>query len=316
MSSFDLLVNETAKILKDVPRCVMGVSGVDSFVVFMVCARAYALLGRPGSIAGVHFYDEEIAILSELEWLEKEAQAPVFTKADYAPWQDGHRWGALLDYATYTEDGRYRRGDDACWVVGSRNKTERMLGSYSNGSRLASFEPLYHVWRSEVHMIAKELRMPKSLLLRSCVAHCGCGDPTADILALDVIGVDTALQQIEVHGFCGDSPVARAVMKQRSAGVFKAELPVKLPGQTNVINVNPAIIESNKKGKMFLPTLRARRGHDGQHPLCAYGLKIQGPCEIHYRPEQPLECGAHVWIETSAEIIKTEKKTLDSNEPV
>lgn len=34
----------------------------------------------------------------------------------------------------------------------------------------------------------------------------------------------------------------------------------------------------------------------------AFELEIDGPCRVVYRPDNPLPCGAKVWIETEAEI--------------
>lgn len=31
-------------------------------------------------------------------------------------------------------------------------------------------------------------------------------------------------------------------------------------------------------------------------------VTIHGPSKLVYRPDQPLDCGAHVWIETQAEV--------------
>lgn len=33
-------------------------------------------------------------------------------------------------------------------------------------------------------------------------------------------------------------------------------------------------------------------------------IYVDGPCLIVYRPDKPLSCGAHVWIETTAEVRK------------
>lgn len=36
-----------------------------------------------------------------------------------------------------------------------------------------------------------------------------------------------------------------------------------------------------------------RRGHS---------IRIDGPCELVYHPDNPLKCGARAWIETQAEV--------------
>lgn len=34
-------------------------------------------------------------------------------------------------------------------------------------------------------------------------------------------------------------------------------------------------------------------------------VHIQGPAQTIYSPDKPLSCGAHVWIETKAEVVVT-----------
>lgn len=68
-----------------------------------------------------------------------------------------------------------------------------------------------------------------------------------------------------------------------------------------VIHVNPHVIKANRN---LLPEER-------RNPITVKNYKedrqasevvINGPCHIIYRPDDPLPCGATVWIETEAEI--------------
>ena len=34
-------------------------------------------------------------------------------------------------------------------------------------------------------------------------------------------------------------------------------------------------------------------------------VKIKGPANAIYSPDKPLSCGAHVWVETKAEVVVT-----------
>jgi len=34
----------------------------------------------------------------------------------------------------------------------------------------------------------------------------------------------------------------------------------------------------------------------------AFEVEIDGPCKIVYRPDDPLSCGARVWIETNSKV--------------
>ena len=66
-----------------------------------------------------------------------------------------------------------------------------------------------------------------------------------------------------------------------------------------VVHVNQHIIKRNRKTGERKPVLTAKSYKDNR-----YGKKIviDGPCEIVYRPDRPLSCGAHVWIETQAKV--------------
>jgi hypothetical protein len=42
---------------------------------------------------------------------------------------------------------------------------------------------------------------------------------------------------------------------------------------------------------------------NGRHREYAWLVDIRGPCNIVYSPDEPLDCGARVWIETEAEVV-------------
>lgn len=70
-----------------------------------------------------------------------------------------------------------------------------------------------------------------------------------------------------------------------------------------VIHVNQHKIRSNKKNKKTEPviTVKTYKSND-------YGntVEVNGPCRIVYRPNDPLECGAVCWIETSSDVVISE----------
>lgn len=61
-----------------------------------------------------------------------------------------------------------------------------------------------------------------------------------------------------------------------------------------IIHINQHIIKHNRKtGDMQAPiTVKTYKSND-KH----YEFYIDGPCTIRYEPDNPLPCGAHVWIE-------------------
>lgn len=69
-----------------------------------------------------------------------------------------------------------------------------------------------------------------------------------------------------------------------------------------IVHVNQHNIKSNSKADPGerKPVLTVKTYKSNQ-----YGneVEILGPCKVVYRPNNPLSCGAKVWIETSNEVI-------------
>jgi len=66
-----------------------------------------------------------------------------------------------------------------------------------------------------------------------------------------------------------------------------------------VIHVNQHVIKRNKKTGEREAPLTAKSYKDNTK---ASEIRVDGPCRIVYRPDAPLPCGAHVWIETKSDI--------------
>ena len=65
------------------------------------------------------------------------------------------------------------------------------------------------------------------------------------------------------------------------------------------IHVNMHKIRFNKKHGTNDPVLTVKTGRSNRY---AHNVEILGPSKVIYRPEQPLSCGARVWIETDSEV--------------
>ena len=66
-----------------------------------------------------------------------------------------------------------------------------------------------------------------------------------------------------------------------------------------IIHVNQHIIRRNAKSGDREPvlTVKTYKSNDYGHEVA-----ITGPCRVVYRPDDPLSCGARVWIETDSEV--------------
>lgn len=66
-----------------------------------------------------------------------------------------------------------------------------------------------------------------------------------------------------------------------------------------IIHVNQHVIKSNRKTGSTDPVLTVKTYKTNTY---AHEVAIHGPSKVVYSPNKPLSCGAHVWIETQAEV--------------
>lgn len=67
-----------------------------------------------------------------------------------------------------------------------------------------------------------------------------------------------------------------------------------------IIHVNQHIIKKNRRDGTNDPVLTVKTYKSNVY---ASEVVIEGASRVVYRPDQPLSCGAHVWIETEANVI-------------
>ncbi len=67
-----------------------------------------------------------------------------------------------------------------------------------------------------------------------------------------------------------------------------------------IIHVNQHVIKANRANNTNDPVLTVKTYKSNTY---AHEVQILGASRIVYSPDKPLSCGAHVWIETEAEVI-------------
>ena len=65
------------------------------------------------------------------------------------------------------------------------------------------------------------------------------------------------------------------------------------------IHVNQHVIKRNRKTGENEPVLTVKTYNSNTY---GHSVTVHGPSRIIYRPDKPLSCGAHVWIETEADV--------------
>jgi hypothetical protein len=69
------------------------------------------------------------------------------------------------------------------------------------------------------------------------------------------------------------------------------------------IHVNQHAIKANAKNGTNEPVLTIKTYKSNTY---AHRVQINGPSQVVYSPDDPLSCGAKVWIETDAEVVVQE----------
>ncbi len=220
---------------KSIPGLIIGISGSDSVLAFLLCYKAMNLLGIGKRVIGVHFQTPQTKWFTEeiIPWLTEQCAQAIFRIDESVPAiNDGMRWGKLLDMSivdnsmacTLPTGSNY-------WVVSSVNLTERTLKTYSNGSRVASIQPLDNLFKSEVLLLCEELGVPDVLLRKSRQADVICGrcqlmahniDEIDDILRVRGGWAPTSIYTPEQIEVC-----AQFVDAQIKAGTYKEQIPYR-----------------------------------------------------------------------------------------
>lgn len=121
--------------------------------------------------------------LREKEWFEKQGRVHygVIEEASNNP--EVARWAYFLARALQTDS----------ILVGSRNRTEDTLGTYSTASKVSSFLPLANLWKHEVMGLCEFAGVPDTILTSSSRADPACGRPE-EMAAIEFKQVDDFLQ--------------------------------------------------------------------------------------------------------------------------
>lgn len=72
-----------------------------------------------------------------------------------------------------------------------------------------------------------------------------------------------------------------------------------------IIHVNQHVIRKNRKTGERKPVLTCKtyKSNDYAHEVIIYGQDGEEAARVIYRPDKPLSCGAHVWIETQGKVL-------------
>ena len=132
--------------------------GSDSALCFWLCNRAL-----PGRVVGVYAGTD----LRRAGWFRSVGQVEFTETPGRHEEREEMRWARFLSMSL-------ARG---FWLVGSRNRMEDELGTYSLSSRVATFLPLISVWKSDVQRLCAAVGVPDEIIASSLRADPDCGRP-------------------------------------------------------------------------------------------------------------------------------------------
>ena len=149
-------IRETAEVAHGLLIPISG--GSDSALCFWLCNQAYS-----DRTLGIFFGDR----LRCSAWFEGQGRFEVMPPPEgvSSRQRELQRWAILLDRGLM----------EMRWLVGSRNRTEEVFGTYSLASRLATFLPLAGLWKSEVMDLCEFVGIPREITESSRKADPDCG---------------------------------------------------------------------------------------------------------------------------------------------
>lgn len=190
--------------------------GTDSALAFWLCNRALPKKTL-GVFSGINLRCEN--------WFTKYGEIRKISAADTAHSDNPeiNRWASFLLMALRENKV----------LVGTRNHTEDVLGSYSLASRLATCLPLVNLWKTDVLYLCRHIGVPKEIIDSSGQADPFCGRPE-ELAAIPAELVDVFLkikesELPESEMAILDSGQIDFLEKWTKKYGFKNKLPLKCP---------------------------------------------------------------------------------------
>lgn len=116
------------------------------------------------------------------------------------------------------------------WLVGTRNRSEDVFGTFSLASRIATFLPIVGVWKSDVMQLCKHVGIPDEITESSRRADPDCGRP-AELAEIPLERIDIFLKaKLKMRSMRGLTRAEIAYLEHVfEANNFRHGLPVKGP---------------------------------------------------------------------------------------
>ena len=244
-SKFDNIVarltNKIGMSQTPVPGFILGLSGTDSILTFILLYEAMKNHGLEHRLWGIHYVSGMRKNPSWFEtdiipWLkEKYPNAKVSVEIPLGGNQDQQRWADLhlraLNTISYDGYGgsraiRSRELGENYWVAGCTNATEKALGTYSIMAKSVSMDPIASIYKSEVIDLCRGFGVPEVAIEMSQTPDCLCG--RAEIAAHNIKLVDEIIAfKVDTRKYDPEilAEVFAYVLETKQANNFKNRTP-------------------------------------------------------------------------------------------
>jgi NAD+ synthase len=200
---------------------VIGVSGgVDSAVAAAFCCRAVGPekvlgLSLPAAVSSKRDCEDAEALCAQLGMehriisiepvLQTFRQIPGFTGTPYLLGNLTARVRMAVLYYHANRDNRL--------VCGTSNRSEYMLGYCTKfGDNAADLQPILHLYKSDVYVMAKEIGIPEPIINKVPSAGLWEGQSDEKEIGFSYNQIDTALRALEAHDGKPENPTESKVL--------------------------------------------------------------------------------------------------------
>ena len=116
----------------------------------------------------------------------------------------------------------YHANRDNRLVCGTSNRSEYMLGYCTKfGDNAADFQPILHLYKSDVYLMAQELGIPEPILKKAPSAGLWVGQSDEGEIGLSYDQIDTALRALEIQERQPKNPTEEKVVTIMGKGAHK-----------------------------------------------------------------------------------------------
>jgi NAD+ synthase len=199
---------------------VVGVSGgVDSAVAAAFCCRAVGPdkvlgLSLPSSVNTPDDCRDAAALCSRLGMEHRIISIdPILAGFKVIPgfMESAYLLGNLMARIRMTVL-YYHANRDRRLVCGTSNRSEYMLGYCTKfGDNAADLQPILHLYKSDVYVIARELGIPEPIITKAPSAGLWAGQSDEGEIGLSYDQIDASLRALEDHNWQPENPTEEKV---------------------------------------------------------------------------------------------------------